>query len=44
MKNQTLMEMERCLLQAKYLPTKFWAKVVYYANYLLKQILMREVG
>ena len=37
-KNRTLVEMARCLLRAKDLQTKFWAKVVYCANYLLNQI------
>ena len=35
--------MARCLLHAKDLLTKFWAEVVYCENYLLNQILMREV-
>ena len=44
MKNKTLVEMDRCLLQTKDMPIVFWVEVVYYANYLLNQVLTKEVG
>jgi len=36
--------MARCLLQAKDLPTKFWAEVVYCSNYVLNLVLTRAVS
>jgi hypothetical protein len=42
-KNQTLVEMAHCLLQAKCLSTKFWAKAIYCSNYLLNLILTKVV-
>lgn len=36
--------MERCLLQGKDLPTKFWDETVYCANYLLNRISIRETS
>jgi transposase InsO family protein len=42
-KNQTLVEMARCLLQAKDLPPRFWDEAVYCANYLLNHISTRVV-
>ena len=30
--------MAHCILQAKYLQTKFWDEAIYYANYLLNLI------
>ena len=42
--NRTLVEMARCLLQAKDLSTRFWDEAIYYANYLLNQIPMKDVG
>jgi hypothetical protein len=38
-----LVEMARCLLQAKYMPPHFWDEVVYCENYLLNHILTRVV-
>ena len=42
-KNKTMVEMARCLLQAKDLSTRFLAKAVYYENYLVNQILTKVV-
>ena len=38
-----MVDMDRCLLQAKDLLIKFWDEVVYCTNHLLNQILTREV-
>lgn len=35
--------MARCLLQAKE-PTKFWAEIIYYANYLLSLVPTRAIN
>jgi hypothetical protein len=35
--------MDRCLLQAKYLPPHFWDEAVYCANYLLNHISTQVV-
>lgn len=38
-----MVEIARCLLQAKDLSTKVWSRAIYYENYLLKWILTRVV-
>jgi hypothetical protein len=42
-KNQTLVEMVRCLLQTKNTPFRFWAEAVYCANYFLNHISIQVV-
>ena len=42
MKNQTLVEMARFLMQIKCIPTKLWEEPIYYSNYLLNLLLTRE--
>ena len=37
-KNKTLVQIARCLLQAKDVSMKLWDKFIYYENYILKQI------
>ena len=41
--NQNLIEMVKCLLQTKYIPTKFWAEDIYSSNFLLNLMLIRAV-
>ena len=43
-KNCTLVELACYLLHAKDLLTKFWAEVVYYANYILNLVLTSLVS
>ena len=43
-KKCTLIYMAHCILQDKDLLTKFWANVVYYANYLLNLVLTHAVN
>lgn len=43
-KKHTLVEMAHYALHAKDLTTKFWAKVVYYSDYLLNLVLTRVVS
>jgi hypothetical protein len=38
-----LVEMDRCLLQDKYIPPHFWVEAMYCANYLLNRISTRVV-
>jgi hypothetical protein len=33
--NRTISEMERCMLQCKEIPNKYWAEIMYTAVYLL---------
>lgn len=40
----TLIEMNHCLLHAKYLLIKFWDKVVYYANYFPNLVPTRVIS
>jgi transposase InsO family protein len=43
-KNQMLLEMARCILQAKDLPRSFWDEAVYCVNYLLNHISTQDVS
>jgi len=43
-RNQTLMEMARCLLYEKKMPLKFWAEAVKTASYLLNRMTTRVLG
>ena len=42
-KNNTLVEMVRCLLQDKDLSMNFWAEAICLTNYLLKRVPMKVV-